>query len=491
MNNKETRIQGPKVCGNEEETGLMVNHGDATGFSEPHALAAEVEKYIPAAIRHQQRFLSNGGKLYIETSRDDASGPSNLERATPECASPSELTNYIRSNEALLVHLVSKYAQKTSKESNGVTEARIHRRVVDGSGNRKGCHDNYSVSLPEITDHGPRGDLLLSHVILGHIATRSFVTGAGYIKPQKDVYFAQKVGGLKKTKGYGFTGSMYRFDTQDGDRLEVRSSDINISDWATRMRIGTTALAVAIAKTPLREALPVLAPHDEMFGKAMSNNRCGSPNPDGSIDNSWSLRQAVAYQRTLASLALEDLEHYTGELDEEVSWTAHELKRYCDDFENVISGDASLDSLADRADWAAKLSRIHEDYIERSKYEVGSSYTDVRAQYLDLKYDHISIKAKKGRLREPKYGYGYLLRNSGAFRGTVPEHRVSNGLIHPPQTTRAKARGDLIKHYKVATASWSRVDFIDKNVTFKAVLDDPNVPAVTRIVTSDYENSKI
>lgn len=136
--------------------------------------------------------MSNGGRIYFDGSANDDGSRSltNLERATPECATPSELVSYIRSSEGLLLQLVSNYVEHESRMRDGGTvRARIQRRNVDSNRNRKGCHDNFSVKLSNIADMS--GEKVLLHgIALGHMATRSFVTGAGYVDPRRHLFFS-------------------------------------------------------------------------------------------------------------------------------------------------------------------------------------------------------------------------------------------------------------------------------------------------------------
>lgn len=485
MSNPE-KTEIPRICGNEEETGLLIDYGDGRGFDEPYDFVGRIEDFLPSGVIYQDRFLSNGSKIYAGGTCDPVDGLTNLERATPECASAQDLTIHIRSSEELLVRSLSNYVQNISAHTGNTVRGRIQRRVVDNYGTRKGCHDNLSVRLDEIAGQGEQ--LTLHESVLGHLATRSFVTGAGYVKPDNGTYFAQKIGGLEETRGYYYRGSMYRTDVEDGDRLEIRCNDTNISDWSTRMRVGSEILAVTIAKTPLRSELPIHGSHDRMYQQAKLYNSCFI-NPDGSMSGYDAIRHAINYQRQIAELGMIELEDYTGELGEDLSWTVSELLRYCSDFEKVLDGEAGIAILADRADWAAKFQEIHDDYIERSNYDKHAKLTDLRAQYLDLKYDHIGVQATDGVMRRPHYGYGYKLRNKEAFAYTAPQSDVERGVYQPPRDTRARARADIIRHYPVNVAKWSKLYFREKGTDKVAVFNDPTsstASAIAPYVAEDF-----
>lgn len=279
------------------------------------------------------------------------------------------------------------------------------------------------------------------------------------------------MGGLVETYGHNFRGSMYFHEENDGDRLEVRCGDVNISDWATMIRIGSTALAVLIAQTPLRDELPKLENHNRMYDSAKKFNNL-KISPDGSLGYRDSLTEALNFQRHIARLACSDLVDYVGELDEDLTWTAFELLQYCNDFAKVLNNEADISILADRADWAAKIQIIHRDYAKRPHTTSEASHADLRAQTLDYLYDYIGITASDGRSGQPKYGYGYKLRDRGAFRYTTPDILVQKGIRQPPKGTRAAPRSRLIESRSVEKVSWSYVYYKSGDRLMRAQLTD-------------------
>lgn len=482
MSNPE-RIEAPSVYGYEEETGLLIDFSDGNGFHEPYSLVENMPDFLPEGIVHQKQFMSNGSRIYSDRAVAASNSPSvaNLERATPECETPTELVAYIRSSEEMLVQLVSNYVEHESRMRNGSTvRARIQRRNVDCEGSRKGCHDNFSVKLPDVGIK-KAGRMLLHGSMLGHLVTRPFVTGAGYVDMEHGPSFSQKAGGLAETYGHNFRGSMYYHEASDGDRLEIRCGDVNISDWATMMRIGSTSLSALIAKTPLRDEFPNIAEHDWIYRQADAFNRF-KISPDGSLMSRGKLNEALSFQRHIAELACSDLVDYVGELEEDLAWTAAELLRYCDDFEKVLNGEADIATLADRADWAAKFQIIQRDYTKRREISEGASYADLRAQSLDLFYDYIGVTARDGKLEQPEYGYGYTLRDRGKFKYTAPESQIQRGVYEPPRGTRAAPRSELIKEQKVEKISWSYVDYRSGDRLMRACLTDLTGNKPTEVV---------
>ena len=89
--------------------------------------------------------------------------------------------------------------------------------------------------------------------------------------------------------------------------------------------------------------------------------------------------------------------------------------------------------LARKVDWVAKMLMIDR---YRSKHQLPLSSPKVAL--LDLAYHDVNRSR----------GLYYLMERSGKAERMVNEKDISRGMREPPQTTRAKLRGDFIKHAK-------------------------------------------
>ncbi len=463
----------PEVMGVEEETGLMVNHG--SGWEDPNILAGNISDYMPpiAFSGTSSLFLQNGGLIY-PGGGVGVHGADNVERATPECTGLSEVAAYIQANGRLMVEIATNYAQKMSCANGARTQVRIQRRVVDSHNNRKACHDNFGVNnVHEYIDGIKR------HVLVGHLATRSFITGAGHVTAH-GLRYAQKIDGLKDIYGYGYEGYMYRtagrggsyYDTT-GDRLEVRCSDINISPWAIVMRLGATGLLMASLETPLAQQIYGMSPARDPLQLAREMNRVPI-NEDGVFTPNRDTMQAVDFQERLADMYLDDLQLYI-ELPIEYYSIALELKRYCEDYRKVLKNQAPLSLLADRSDMAAKFTKILSAHDGFMKHED----RHILAARDDLLYDYIGVDAEPNSPARVRYGYGYKLRDKGIFKGKLSDHAVAGAYFNPPKDTRARIRGEAIRRYMLATVDWDRMEVMADKLTtiylpdpLQATLDD-------------------
>ena len=443
----------PLVYGNEEETGLLDNF--CGQMEEPYQLAEDLEFFIPKGLQFAAAgwliYLQNGAKIYAGGA-GGITEPTNIERATPECRTPAQLATYIRAGELLLIDTVQHFLNVNSQDSTRPLTARIQRRVVDSAGSRKGCHDNFGVDEHSIL--GKATDL--PEQMLAHLATRSFVTGAGYAH-QYGPQYAQKIGGLELVRGYGYVGTMYRMAPTEGTpRIEVRCNDINISDWATRVRLGSTAIAIALNQTPLRNKLPGISEHDALIQARQMNVM--ELNKNGTITKTNELESAVAFQQAQAELLLTDLEKYTDELPSSLSRVAREVIGYCEDFTSVMNNEATIAILADRADWAAKFLGILDRLQADEANGINRDLYDVQAQAGDLQYDYMRLTASSGRPGRVVQGLGYRLRDRGRFRGhTTTVDDLNLAYLQPPRDTRAALRVKLIAYSEVVNCDWHLV----------------------------------
>lgn len=470
----------PLAYGNEEETGIMVRFDRSGPFMQPLHFAESLTQYLPANLPHWtdgfRAFLGNGGLVYpggsatdreryVDMSsaavqiEDNKARYDNIERATPECSSPTEMGVYVQAHEQLIVDMAQNYAVQTSKINERPTEIRIQRRVVDSVGNRKACHDNFGV--PNVVEK--LADDTIAAPLVGFIATRSFMTGAGYVgmsRPDQgpdSTQFAQKINGLEDIEGYGYKGYMYRVENEYGDeRLEIRCNDINISPWAIRVRVGGIALMLATLDTPLKGLV-----NDRLYTttaiKTAKQSNLANFLPDGRLQTTFALKSALDSQEFMADIFLEKLPHYV-DLGDEYLDIATEIKEYCADFRAVLGGYLPLEYLADRSDFAAKFTNILANRAEDGKPLL--SFESMRD---DMRYDHIAIASLTNGISRVRKGNGYSMRDKGKFRNTPRDKDVQKAFYWAPSSTRATIRAKLIRTQELAEVRWRKIAIETKN----------------------------
>ena len=472
----------PAVMGVEEETGLMVNYG--SGWQDPTDIAERLGQYLPQDLAHAGQngrfFLQNGGLVYAGGCRD--STVDNVERTTPECLFPEQAGVYLQACEDLIVDIARLYVEEMSHKVDGLTKVRIQRRVVDSAGNRKGCHDNFSVNSPADYTKGVK-----YHALIAHLATRSFMTGAGFVA-NNGFRHAQKMDGLQNVVGYGNAGYMFRpvgedtrWDDSTGNRLEIRCSDINISPWAVRVRLGGVALLMASLELPLKDEISRI-----LFDTSLPDRSSLALNAVPiSLDGIFIFEptnqsyQPIDFQERLADIYLK-LSDYIEVPDEYIA-IARELKLYCQDYRKVLANEETINLLADRSDMAAKFTII----IDKLRKNPNEGKTATLAAGLDLFYDYIGVQANPSQEPLVKRGYGYALRDAGRFKYRVDKRDVQDAYRNPPVGTRAFARGTLIRDNMLAEVDWSRAKVPFSNPDKKPSGD------IHTVALSDPANPKI
>nr|MBA2724804.1 proteasome accessory factor PafA2 family protein [Actinomycetota bacterium] len=226
-------------------------------------------------------------------------------------------------------------------------------------------------------------------------------------------------------------------DPEKYRRLHVIIGDANLAEIATYLKMGSTALILAMIEDGfLRVDLTVDNPVSEL--RAVSHD--------------FSLKHRVQLSNgrrlTAVQLQMEYLDQarkyvedrYGTDID---AVTADVLTRW----ESVLSRlEIEPMSCARELDWVAKL-RLLEGYRDRD----GLDWDSPRLQLVDLQYSDV----------RPDRGLYNRLVARGSMDTIVPEADVERAMTEPPEDTRAYFRGRCLSRYpaQVAAASWDSVIF--------------------------------
>jgi proteasome accessory factor PafA2 len=218
-------------------------------------------------------------------------------------------------------------------------------------------------------------------------------------------------------------------------RLHVIIGDANLAELSTYLKVGTTALVLAMIEArALPRDLAIEDPVDSL--QAISH--------DPTLTHKVRLRDgrvmtAIDVQRLYLEQA-EKFVHGRGDDDEQ---TADVLARWAEVLE-----DLSIDPMrcADRLDWPAKL-RLLEGYRNRD----GLGWGDSRLHLVDLQYSDV----------RPEKGLYHRLVARGSMQRLLTDDEVTRAMLNPPGDTRAFFRGECLRRYpaQVAAASWDSVVF--------------------------------
>ena len=430
----------------------------------------------------------NGSMLSASRGNDSHAGRvTNPEVASPETLFPSQAISYLEANEHALARATENYVQwHNGHYGEHIRSARIQRRAIDSEYRTIGIHDNFDLTrLPfKVACDGILGDLMVAHSL-----TRPFITGAGMLIEGGDFIYSQKMLQVDGIIGTYNSNGTYIYDIKDEDkRLELRSSDPNVLQWASMQRLGCSALIIAMASTPLVGQLERLA--DEVAplnGLDQVNAQAANQNIMGSERLSVSIR----FQRELAKLALDKLQFHMQDLPIEYFTIANEWLRYVNDFEAYLQGELPLRALANRADWARKLDSIHRSIERDRELGVERQLGDYRSLAGDMVYDMIRIDAnpKDPTQTTVRWGYGYQNRRVQ----TNEIHSLGNitKAKNTAPNTRAQLRTDIIQELidvpdvSVFFTGWTRVTCQVDGKRFTIRL--PENPAQTELDDDDAQ----
>ena len=397
---------------------------DARGFSPLGAMAPEVETHLVNAV------LTNGARYYVDHAHPECS--------TPECADARSVVVFDRAAERILQ--VSMDAARRLLPAG--QEIVIYKNNSDGKGNSYGCHENYLMDRAV-----PFGRIVGN--ITPHFVTRQIFCGAGkvgceaglgpdevpYQISQRADFFEEEVG-LETTlkRPIVNTRDEPHADAQKYRRLHVIIGDANLSEVATFLKVGSTALVLAMIED---DYLP------RQFAFA---------SPIGAL-------RRISYDLTLQRpVALADGTTVTAL---EVQWELFErARKYADEVGLECVGEAvgaevlrrweatltALEtdpaSLAAQVDWIAKH-RLIDGYRERH----GLDWGDARLAALDLQYH--DLRPEKS-----------LAARVGLERIT-DDAEVELAMTEPPLDTRAYFRGKCLQKYAddVVAANWDSLVF--------------------------------
>jgi Pup amidohydrolase len=398
---------------------------DARGFSPDGTMAPEVETHLVNAV------LTNGARYYVDHAHPEIS--------TPECADALEIVRYDKAAELVLIQ--SMEAAARTLPAGG--EIVVYKNNSDGKGNSYGCHENY------LMDRAVPFSRIVAQVI-PHFVTRQIFTGAGKVGveapgltsaevpfqlTQRADFFEEEVG-LETTlkRPIVNTRDEPHCDSQKYRRLHVITGDANLSEIATYLKVGTTAIVLSMIEDDvlpgdLSLAKPVLAmrevshdltlarPLDLLDGRKVT-----------ALDIQWELfDRAKKYE----------LEHGLASVGEEVG--ADVLARWG----AVLTAlESDFMSLADQLDWVAKY-RLFDAYRERN----GLAWNDARLRAMDLQYH--DLRPEKS-----------LFARVGMQR-LVTDAEVEEATTEPPGTTRAYFRGKCLQKWgaDIVAANWDSLVF--------------------------------
>src|SRR5919197_385722 len=420
-------------------------HLDARGFRARELLQDtdesayyEIDKRRPLSFEEikSDLVLSNGARFYNDNAHP--------EYYPPECTTLRQIVAQDKAGERILAECARRRNQKLPTGC----EVRLFKNNSDFAGHSYGCHDNFLM----------RRDIAWDRIVAGmlpFLITRQIFAGAG--KMGIEAESAQGEPGIYQiSQRADFFSVVVSIDTMNRRplintrdeplvdasryrRFHVILGDSNMSEWATAMKIGTTALVLDLIERGEAPQLEIAQPVDA--AKSISRDQTYDwiiELKDGRKISAIEVQRL--YLRAAARLDLGADETAGGKMDQDRQWVLRE-------WENVLN-DLERDPMIsrDRVDWAAKKFLLNALHEEEKLY-----WGDPWLQAIDLEYHNVDLER----------GLYYELVRQGAIRRVVSEDEIKTAIFTPPETTRAFFRGRSVARFndEIASIQWDEIVF--------------------------------
>lgn len=423
--------------------GLETEYGVTCTFRGQRRLSPdEVARYLFRRVvswgRSSNVFLRNGSRLYLDVG-------SHPEYATAECDALPQLIAHDRAGERILEGLVVD-AERRLREEEVNGDIYLFKNNTDSAGNSYGCHENYLIERGG--DFGALADRFIPFLI-----SRQVITGAGKVlqTPRGATYcLSQRADHMWESVSSATTRSRPIINTRDEPhadadqyrRLHVIVGDSNMSETTTLLKVGSADLVLrmleaGVVMRDLSLENPIRAIRE------MSHDVTGK-RPVKLVNG-----------RELSALDMQ-VEYFEKASDfarrrglDEDPVHARVLDLWGRALQALQAEDMSL--VEREIDWVIKR-RMLERYMAKHDLNLASP----RIAQLDLAYHDISRDR----------GLFMLLERNGMVDRVTRELDVFEAKSVPPQTTRAKLRGDFIKRaqerHRDFTADWVHLKLNDQ-----------------------------
>ncbi|MEE1794065.1 Pup--protein ligase [Streptomyces sp. BE308] len=404
-----------RIFGLENEYGVTCTFRGQRRLS-PDEVARYLFRRVVSWGRSSNVFLRNGARLYLDVG-------SHPEYATPECDNVTELVTHDKAGERILEGLLVD-AERRLHEEGIAGDVYLFKNNTDSAGNSYGCHENYLVAR-----HGEFSRL--ADILIPFLVTRQLICGAGKVlqTPRGAVYcVSQRAEHIWEGVSSATTRSRPIINTRDEPhadaeryrRLHVIVGDSNMSETTMLLKVGATDLVLRMieAGTVMRDLTlenPIRAIREvshDITGQRKVRLASGRE------------ASAIEVQREYYEKAVDFVERRgirTGTVDQVLELWGRTL--------DAIEAE-DLDRIGTEIDWVMKYK-----LIERYRAKHNMTMSNPRVAQIDLAYHDIHRRR----------GLYYLLERKGQVARICNDMKIFEGKSVPPQTTRARLRGDFIR----------------------------------------------
>ena len=406
-----------RIFGLENEYGVTCTLRGQRRLS-PDEVARYLFRRVVSWGRSSNVFLANGARLYLDVG-------SHPEYATPECDSISDLVVHDKAGERILEQLLASAEQRLREEGiRGVIY--LFKNNTDSAGNSYGCHENYLTSRRDDFGH-------YAEVLIPFFVSRQIYAGAGKVlQTARGAMFciSQRAEHIWEGVSSATTRSRPIINTRDEPhadaeryrRLHVIVGDSNMSEYATFLKVGATSILLRMLEDPSVVLRDMTLENPIRAIREISH------------DMTCTRRVRLANGRELSALEIQG-EYLTRALRyAEPKGLSPLEQRALEMWEHCLTTLESDPFKLDReCDWVIKHNLI-EAYREKHDLALASP----KVALVDLQYHDVNRDR----------GLFYRMQARGFVERMCTDEAIDVAVDEPPQTTRARLRGEFIRRAK-------------------------------------------
>jgi proteasome accessory factor A len=481
-------VATPKVCGIETEYGILLSGAEVdpitasslivsaykdsswafASFDASHESPSQdirgvnLDDYLDPVIDTKMinTVLSNGARYYVDHAHPEYS--------SPECATIYDAVLFDVAGEFILRESMNKANERLP---HGV-RIDLYKNNSDGKGNSYGCHENYLIDrhLPFaklaafITTHFVTRQVFCGSGKVGHETPTGVTDQSGFQISQRADFFEELVG-LETTMKRPIvnTRDEPHCDPQKYRRLHVIVGDANMSQFATYLKLGSTALVLSMIEDGMFPQHLLIA-HPVHAIKQISRD-ISMTEQVLMADGSRMTALAIQGELCAAARAYVEKSAYCG--------ISHdEAQQILLDWEQTLHLlVAQPISLVKKIDWIAKLQLVNGT---RKRHSLPDS--DSRLKVIDLMYHSLNPEV--------------CLATKLSLHELFDHKSIAQAAQQPPDTTRAFFRGRVVdKWFKhIVNANWDSIVFDVANRPLQKVYMNEPLKG-TRVLTETIINS--
>ena len=444
-----------RILGIETEYGLTCVASDGSRRLTPDDAARYLFRDIVARARSSNVFLTNGSRLYLDVG-------SHPEYATAECDDFEQLIAHERAGDLLMQQMATD--AETQLRAEGIDGSLyLFKNNTDSAGNSYGCHENYLIART-------RDFAEMAQYLVPFFITRQLVVGAGKVvqTPQGAQFsVSQRADHMWDGVSSASTRSRPIINTRDephADAEEYRRLHVIVGD--SSMSQTTQLLKVASTVAVLRFLEDRRSIRDVTLENPVRAIREIAMDPTGRAI----VRLANGQSTTALAIQSEFCEAVTAHATEtgtNQGAMARALNLWRRTLTAIEAGRPS--DVAGEIDWILKRA-----LLVRACERQGLDLAHPRIAQLDLAYHDIN----------PQRGLFLAMEERGMAATVINPEAAMAARTVPPQTTRAKLRGDFIRAAidtgTEHTVDWTQLKISDHG-NRSVMLKDPFSPVDARV----------